>query len=539
MPDYSTRAPGVYLEEVSGVRPISGVGTALPAFLGLAPTGPTVPTYVANWTQFAELFGGLQPGMSLGHAVYAYLANGGSGAMVVRTGGGEDDGGPAVAAALLTDDAGVPAVLVRARQPGDGGNAIRIEVTGPPPAEGRSAAEAPGGADDEPVGADDQADTPATGSRAGGEGTFELSVTGQTDTPEIYSGLTVESLLVQLQTSALISAAAPEGRPLRRPAAGSTTLQGGSAGVEMDADAFLGEAEARTGLAGLVTEDEVTMVAAPDLVTALAAGAMTVDAVTAVQRAMIEHCEALHDRMAIIDPPLFAEAGSPDLPMTTQQVLEWRAGLPSSRFAATYCPWVTVLDPESGREVARPPSGFAAGVWARNDAEHGVASAPTGRLRGTLGLTRHFTDADQGRLNPRGINCLRVFRGQGPVVYGVRTLSDDSEWRYLNVRRLFNYIEESVMEGTQFAVFAPNDTDLWARLRRSVSAFLLTLWRDGALVGTTPDEAFYVRCDTETNPRELIDQGVVTVEIGAAPVRPAEFVIIRVRQSSDGSAVSE
>ncbi|WP_165368615.1 phage tail sheath family protein [Serinicoccus sediminis] len=535
MPDYSTRAPGVYLEEVSGVRPISGVGTALPAFLGLAPKGPTVPTYVANWTQFEEMFGGIQPGLSLGRAVYSYIANGGSGTMVVRT-GGEDEIGPAAARAVLSDGSGGQALIMTARQPGEAGNAIRVEVSGgPAPEETSEPAPHDAGGDED---TQDTEDVPGPSS-PNVDAPFDMTVTGPGGTAEHYTGVTAESLLQQLQTSALVAVSAPEGRPVGRPSDSSTTLQGGSSGTEVGADAFIGDAEARTGLAGLVTEDEVTMVAAPDLVTALAAGSMTKTAVTAVQRAMIEHCEALHDRMAIIDPPLFVEGSSAETPMTTQQYLEWRDGLPSSKFAATYCPWVTVLDLASGQEVAEPPSGFVAGVWARNDAEHGVASAPSGRLRNTLSLTRQFTDADQGRLNPRGVNCLRVFRGQGPVVYGVRTLSDDTEWRYLNVRRLFNYIEESVMEGTQFAVFAPNDTDLWARLRRSVSAFLLTLWRDGALVGTTPEEAFYVRCDAETNPRDLIDQGVVTVEIGAAPVKPAEFVVIRVRQSSDGSAVSE
>lgn len=545
MPDYSTRAPGVYLEEVSGARPISGVGTALPAFLGLAPKGPTVPTFVANWTQFEDAFGGIAPGFALGRAVYSYIANGGSGAMIVRVGGAEDQGTVA-AGVVLKDGAGEPALVVTARRRGETGNLISVEVSGLAPTEEPTSTSAPAPEseseseedaeepeDEGPVGV-----TPASTAPVH-EASCDLTVIGPGDAREEYRAETVSALLQAAQDSALVHLTAPEDGTLLRPVNGATTLQGGSSGAEVTADSYLGDGEARTGLAALVTEDEITMLAAPDLVTSLAAGAMTADAVTAVQRAMIDHCEALHDRMVILDPPLFADGGSAATPMTTQQYLTWRDTVPSSMWAAAYGPWVEVLDPKSGQRVAEPPSGFVAGAWARNDVENGVSHAPIGRLRNALDLTRQFTDVEQGLLNPRGINCLRVFRGKGPVIYGVRTLSDDSEWRYLNVRRLFNYIEESVMEGTQYAVFAPNDTDLWARLRRSIRAFLLTLWRDGALVGSTPEEAFYVKCDGETNPGEQVDQGVVTVEIGAAPVKPAEFVVIRVRQSSSGSTVSE
>lgn len=517
MPDYSTKAPGVYLEEVSGVRPISGVGTAVPAFLGLAPQGPLVPTFVANWTQFADRFGGIQEGMLLGRAVYAYIANGGSGCMVVRVGGGEAES-PAAATGTVPAAAGGDAFLVTARQPGGAGNETSVEVAEP-------AAAAEG---DEAAPAADEA------------APFDVVVRGAGDREERYEGVTAASLATQLKKSKLVAVAPPAGGPIRRPAAGTTTLRGGADGASVGAEAFLGDEAERTGLAGLIAEDEVTMVAAPDLVAALARGAMSAEAVAAVQTKIIDHCETLQDRMAIIDPPLYAPgAGADAKTMSAQECLAWRDGIPSSKFATTYYPWVTVFDPALGAQTVEPPSAFVAGAWARNDAENGVGSAPTGRLRHAVGLARAITDAEQGLLNPRGVNCLRVFRGSGPVIWGARTLSDDSEWRYLNVRRLFNFIEESVLEGTKFAVFAPNDRDLWARLRRSVQAFLLGLWRDGALVGATPEEAFYVQCDVETNPPDLIDQGIVTVEIGAAPVKPAEFVVIRVRQSSSGSEVSE
>lgn len=515
MPDYSTKAPGVYLEEVSGVRPISGVGTAMPAFLGLAPTGPTVPTFVANWTQYAEQFGGIADGMTLGRAVYAYIANGGSGAMVVRVGGGDSEG-PRAASAAVPGTGGEDAFVLTSKLPGAAGDEITVEVLDPAPAEG----------EDEPAAGED---TP-----------FDLVVRAPQQAEERYTGLTAAGVAAQLRRSRLVTLAAPgHGRPAR-PAAGTVTLGGSSGGDAVGAPAYLGDEQQRTGLAGLVAEDEVTMVAAPDLVTSLATGAMTADDVTAVQNAMVDHCERLMDRMAILDPPLFASgAGRDATPLSPQQCSTWRDGVPSSKFATTYYPWLTVVDPVTGERSIEPPSGFVAGAWARNDAENGVASAPTGRVRHAVGLVRTLTDAEQGLLNPRGVNCLRVFRGSGPVIWGARTLSDDTEWRYLNVRRLFNYIEESVVAGTRFAVFEPNDRELWAHLRRSVHAFLLGLWRSGALVGVTPQQAFYVRCDEETNPPDLVDQGIATVEIGAAPVKPAEFVVIRVRQSAVGTDVAE
>ncbi len=366
--------------------------------------------------------------------------------------------------------------------------------------------------------------------------TFDLTVRAG-DQVEEFQGLTAQSMVGQLARSKLLTVTA--GGSGGRPAAGSTTLSGGAAGAALSAAAFLGEEKSRTGLAGVAVVDEVTMLAAPDLVTSLATGAMSADDVRAVQIAMIDQCEALGDRMAILDPPLFGpDPGQETTPLTPQDALAWLDQMPASKFAAAYYPGVTILDPVTGTQAVLPPSGFVAGAWARNDAEKGVGSAPTGRLRHAIGLSRQVVDAEQGPMNARGLNCLRVFRGSGPVIWGARTLSDDSEWRYLNVRRLFNYIEESVMEGTKFAVFEPNDTDLHARLSRSVTAFLLGLWRAGALVGATPAQAFYVKCDAETNPSDLVDQGIVTIEIGAAPVKPAEFVVIRVRQTNDAATVS-
>jgi hypothetical protein len=181
-----------------------------------------------------------------------------------------------------------------------------------------------------------------------------------------------------------------------------------------------------------------------------------------------------------------------------------------------------------------------AGVWGRSDDTRGVHKAPANEVvRGVLSLETAITKAEHDLLNPTGINVIRAFPGRGIRIWGARTLSSDPSWRYLNVRRLFNYIEGSILLGTQWVVFEPNDLDLWQRIRRTINAFLLRVWRDGALFGATPEQAFYVKCDAETNPPEVVDAGQVIVEIGICPVKPAEFVVFRLSQFSGGADLAE
>jgi len=178
-----------------------------------------------------------------------------------------------------------------------------------------------------------------------------------------------------------------------------------------------------------------------------------------------------------------------------------------------------------------PPSGHMAGVWARSDGERGVHKAPANEVvRGVLGLGLSLTSPEQGVLNPVGVNCIRSFPGRGIRVWGARTLSSDASWRYLNVRRLFNYVEKSIFNGTQWVVFEPNNMDLWERVKRDIKAFLTRVYMDGALFGATADQAFFVKCDAENNPQATRDAGQLIVDIGIAPVKPAEFVIFRIGQ---------
>jgi hypothetical protein len=204
-----------------------------------------------------------------------------------------------------------------------------------------------------------------------------------------------------------------------------------------------------------------------------------------------------------------------------------------SKYATLYYPWIEVMDPITNRPIEVPPSGHVAGVWARTDSTRGVHKAPANEVvLGANGLAFQVTHDEQGGLNQKGINCIRAFPGRGIRIWGARTLSSDPEWRYLSVRRLFNYISESIVEGTQWAVFEPNDDRLWMRLRISTANFLTRVWRDGALFGATPEQAFFVKCDAETNPPDVIEAGQVVIEVGIAPVKPAEFVIFRISQKT-------
>ena len=239
-----------------------------------------------------------------------------------------------------------------------------------------------------------------------------------------------------------------------------------------------------------------------------------------VQTAVIQHCEAQRDCFAILDPPNGLDITG---------VRRFRAPR-SSSFAALYYPWLEVSG-LNGRTITIAPSGHVAGVYARVDQSRGVhAAAANEVIAGITKLSRNVTKAEQDLLNPEGINVLRFFPGRGHLVWGGRTLSADPEWKYVNVRRLFIYLERSIDKGTQWAVFEGNDQSLWASVQRQVAGFLQKLWRSGALQGRTPDEAFFVKCDGSTMTQDDIDQGRLVCLIGVAPLKPAEFVIFRIGQ---------
>ncbi len=281
-------------------------------------------------------------------------------------------------------------------------------------------------------------------------------------------------------------------------------------------------------LENLESVDEVAIVAAP------LPPDTTAQALNAAQEALVGHCQKLEDRVAILDSARDIAGGN--LTLTNDATGIWRPAANPKGYGAFYFPWILVADPlgQPGDRVAVPPSGHVAGIYARSDAERGVHKAPANEvILGALDVQYQLSKIAQGPLNLVGVNCIRSFVGTIKV-YGARTLASDEqgdpEWKYVNVRRLVNFLRESIDAGTQWAVFEPNAEDLWAKIRRNVTAFLNGEWAAGALVGATPEQAFYVRCDETTNPPDVRAQGQVVTEIGVAVVQPAEFVIFRLSQ---------
>jgi uncharacterized protein len=290
---------------------------------------------------------------------------------------------------------------------------------------------------------------------------------------------------------------------------------------------FAADQALRAGLGRLAAIDEVTMVCMPDLASSQEAERASSDTLGAT---LVEECERAGNRMAILDPP-------PGL--QPQHVVEWRTNVAhhDSPSATLYWPWIEVTEPVAEQPVLVPPSGHVAGVWARTDNAHGIHRAPTdGAVLGARGVAHLIREDELEMLERAGVNGIRSFPGRGIRIWGSRTLSSDPEWRYVNVRRLFVYISESIKEGTRWAAFEPNDDELWSRLRSSIADFLTRLWSEGALFGSSPEEAFFVKCDEETNPPDVIEAGKVVVEIGFAPLRPAEFVVLRISQLTAGAA---
>ncbi len=514
MPTYLS--PGVYVEEVeAGSRPIEGVGTAVAAFVGLAEKGPVnEPTLVSNWTQFAEAFGDFVPGSYLAHAVYGYFLNGGGNCYVVRIGAEpKGKGGGARKQIAAPAQRELSGFLVTAKEASTKKISIAVEDTG-----------------------DDKAS----------DDKFKLVIKVDGKAAETFDGVTTKkgndnvATKVSAESKIITIEQVAQGSAVMKPTKGEVELLTPEPEPEppsterLGADDYVGDAAERTGFAGLEAIEDVTMLSVPDLMAAYEQGAIDLEGVQAVQLAMIAHCELMGDRMAILDPP-------PNL--NAQQIKEWRvdgAGY-DSKYATLYWPYIKVFDPASGDAKFVPPSGHMAGVWARSDDTRGVHKAPANEVvRGAISLQTTITRAEHDLLNPVGINCVRSFPGRGIRIWGARTLSSDPAWRYLNVRRLFNYLEKSILMGTQWVVFEPNDDALWARIQRTIASFLVNEWRKGALFGLSPDEAFYVKCDRETNPAEGIDAGQVVCQVGVAPVKPAEFVIFQLAQFSGGaSLVSE
>ncbi|MFI5385018.1 MAG: phage tail sheath family protein [Fimbriimonadales bacterium] len=477
----------------------------------------------------------------LAYAVRGYYDNGGSRCYVIRV-AREQDLSLFKKSAKAAPTPALPATLalggysIRALESGAGGNDVKVEV------------------------------------KHEGEGDgFTIKITsgdGKTETFGDKKPLTPGTVKSEVKSRIIEVNVATE--TATRPEAGVFNLVGGADATsstalaslplttelaKVDAEDFVGDEAKRSGLLALSTIDDVNMIAIPDLMAGcwkketLIGGDSVVEVLNCdekkkqsiidVQSMLVSYCERMGDRCCILDP----------IPgLNPQEMRDTTMAAPFSSDhgqAAIYYPWIKVMDkinPLSKRQVYCPPSGHVAGVWARVGTERGVHKAPANEsLMGAVALEQYVTKGEQEILNPNGINAIRSFPGTGIRIWGARTLATvgNPSWKYVNVRRLFNYLEKSMERGLQWVVFEPNDHDLWGRVRRNLSAFLWMEWKEGKLFGQTPDEAYYVKCDDETNTTESIDLGRLYVEIGVNPVKPAEFVIVRIGQWSGGGATSE
>lgn len=538
-------APGVYVEEIDrGSRPIEGVSTAVGGFVGFTEdvrggAEPFKPMLVTNWTQYLNYFARPQSdGFTdfdayLPHAVYGYFMNGGGRCWVTSIGtqlpGTPKPAAQESAALQIQSRGNRPSLTFTLRPEQAAAGPINILISDGSP---RAL----------PEGTEGEA-PPNTGEY------FTLQIRRGDEILEQYENLTMNPqatsqvatyVVTALRTSMYVTLTdnAQTGQPLaRRPVNGQYELAPPIAASSPDRFSrdVEGIRDDRTGVRGIFEIDEITMLACPDLMRAYEAQVMNLDQIHGIMELMVSMCEGSAsgdipnppNRMVILDPP-------PDR-VKPQEVVEWLQSFNRrSMFGALYYPWIKVPNPRNGnRPILVPPCGHMMGVWARTDETRGVYKAPANEVpRGVIGLGYDTNFREQELLNPLGINCIRNFPNRGIRVWGARTLvePDKTEWRYISVRRLISYIEKSIELGTQWAVFEPNDQDLWMRVKRTVGNFLERLWREGALFGATPEQAFYIKCDEELNPPETMILGRLYIEVGICPVRPAEFVVFRISQ---------
>ncbi|MFE9834196.1 phage tail sheath family protein [Streptomyces sp. NPDC005551] len=605
--------PGVYVDEVkSAVKTITGVPTAVAAFVGHAPRGPVDrPVHITGWADYEAVFGGLRTNCPLSYAVYQFYLNGGSEAEIVR---------------VVQDDKTVQLPLSTSTTP----RAKKSVGASPPPApaaSGEGSQSSSGTREDDSSGEDKQSGRgghepsgDAKGSSAAGssgsasangpalraaspgrwarnlrahvdwdtaEGKdlsepqrklFNLTVRDlDTGVEERYLNVSIEphsprnlahllesSRLVRVETpSAPITAVPPKNDVPENGADPFTFIpQGGRAGQPpfcyapagggrddederpRTLDPYLGDKAAKTGLNQLLKTDIFNMLCLPDSHWLDEQLQATGGGVQALREAALQLCVERR-ALLLVDPPSLWTGGpaggdsNADVVDTVlKKMTELEALGEAGKNAAVYYPRVIAPDPLLDGAL-RPfsPCGVMAGVLARTDVQRGVWKAPAGTdasLSGVSELEVPLTDLEIGRLNPVGVNCLRRLPAAGPVAWGARTLRGAdrlaSEWKYLPVRRLALFIEESLFRGTHWVVFEPNDEPLWASVRLNIGAFMNSLFRAGAFQGRTPQDAYLVKCDKDTNPQNDIDRGIVNIQVGFAPLKPAEFVIVHIQQ---------
>jgi len=575
----TVRPPGVYQDDDAQQRhaALALYPTGIPGFVGITQKGPLdQPVRVTGMESFARVFGHQDVGSPFETSLKGFFENGGRECYVIRVAHRRENG-PGVPARAASADVRDPQsrrrYLVRAASEGSWGNSLRFRVErqvgrqrtfltldvpeGETVLTLRSVAGLSRGTllriyDDERsfhaqvvevAGKQGALDRPAPHVLRSGAPTnvesieFDVTVRSK-DEQEVYRNLQVapfgdawfvrvlgeRSRLVRVEDLSPeidLADAIPADRDW-------TTLEGGEDGIAGVSPAdFIGgtpQVGVRTGLQALEDVEAIDLVVIPDLLWCLehSSGFRTAKDVEIVQQEVIAHCERLRDRVALLDVPNSADLRS---------AIQWRKMF-DSPYGAFYYPWITVL--ERGKRVALPPSGHVAGVLARIDRERGVFHPPANEvLEGVVDLEQFLHDAEMGELNREGVNCLRSFPTRGVRIWGARTASSDPMQRYLNVRREISAIIKTLARDLQWVVFEPNNEGLWKRVSMDVQFFLVDLWRQGWFRGSTPEDAFFVKCDDENNPPEARDAGTLVVDVGVSPVRPTEYVTFSITQTAE------
>lgn len=550
-------SPGVYVEEIdNSPRPMEGVGTSTAGFVGLAERGPAIgaPVLVTSFANYRKQFGGYLSEFTheefryLPSSVEQFFANGGTRCYVSRV--IPQDARKAKA------DAGV--LSFEAVNEGKWGNKIQVEIEGLERRKMQLLAEDNGVYTAKTVEGFREGDIVRVGEEYNRiESIIENKITFQKPfEAQVVDTALLPSTLLYLQelqvvvsyigevekyTGVTLNISSPsyigtrmerseivkvEALPMDVPGNLMSVIFEGEAGVirlsdgfdgsigKVNAGTFIGEDNGpgkRTGIQAFVENTNVSMMAVPGIT------------IPEVMVSLVAHCENLKSRFAVLDMPKDA--------VKVKELVDYRSMIDST-YAAMYHPWIQVFDPSTNRPGFVPPSGAVMGVYSRTDMTRGVHKAPANETVACTGLKVHYTKAEQDLVNPEGVNLLRAIPGQGIRIWGARTASSNSSFRYVNVRRLFIFVEESIKANTNWVVFEPNDTTLWSRVSISLTSFLEGLWREGMLVGASAAEAFFVNIGPDTMTPDDIQNGKLICEIGIAPSRPAEFVIFRVSQNT-------
>lgn len=567
-------SPGVYVEEFdNGPTPMQGIGTSIAGFVGVAERGPTIgaPVLVTSPSDFKRKFGGYLHASEFGeyrylaYAVNNFFINGGSRAFIARV--APPDATAAKGVCLKEDD---ETIRIEAKSPGAWGDSVIVTFV--PSSDSKTqiledlgegsyrVKNAMGFDVGDVISLEGLGEVQykiikaARGNTLTLDSAFGQEVVDQNLSPKVVIKTCEMDVLIEcgdvyerydqvtfnvmvpsfiekkLIKSDLINISAKSNEEAVSPMNILKSVFGGddpkeikaylkggyngSAASLTDSD-FIGKDDgpgARTGIQAFLDNSDISILAVPGIVT------------PNVQLSLVAQCETLSSRFAVLDIPMNCK--------TVSDILQHRDAFDSD-FCALYHPWIRVFDPLDKKDIFIPPSGSVLGVYARTDTSRGVHKAPANEIvANCTGLSVNYNVGEQDLLNPKGVNLIRRFPGAGIRIWGARTATSKPLWRYINVRRLFIYLEESIKANTNWVVFEPNDAILWSRVKRTIELFLEGIWRSGALVGASPSDAYFVDIGPNTMSKDDIDQGRLICVIGVAPVKPAEFVIFRVTQKT-------